>query len=151
MECVYVGCVWCSVGYDVCVVCSVRCLCFLWGVCVCGMCMVFCSVSCVVCVVCVVCVWCIQWGFVVRMWCSVVCVWCVLWGLCDVCVCEAFFVQPEAFQQVQMLLVLPVVLELWILGELRLKHHRFYLWQERGRGRKLSLWICEDCRYLLGV
>lgn len=44
-----------------------------------------------------------------------------------------------------------MVLELWILGELRLKYHRFYLWQERGRGRKLSLWICEDCRYLLGV
>jgi len=32
--------------------------------------------------------------------------------------------QPEAFQRVQMLLVLPVVMELWILGELRLNYHR---------------------------
>lgn len=54
--------------------------------------------------------------------------------------------QPEAFQQVQMLLVLPVVMELWIPGKLRLKYHRLYLWQE-GPGRKLSIWmICEDCR-----
>lgn len=60
--------------------------------------------------------------------------------------------QPEAFQQVQMLLVLPVVMELWIPGKLRLKYHRLYLWQERGPGRKLSIWmICEDCRRLLGV
>mgnify|MGYP006996392148 CR=1 FL=1 len=90
--------------------------------------------------------------------CGVFCVMCVCVcgvfceGVCDVCVCEALFMQPEAFQRVQMLLVLPVVMELWILGELRLNYHRLYLWQERGRGRKLSIWMkCEDCRRLLGV
>ena len=89
--------------------------------------------------------------------CGVFCVMCVC--VCVVCsvrgcviVCEALFMQPEAFQRVQMLLVLPVVMELWILGELRLNYHRLYLWQERGRGRKLSIWMkCEDCRRLLGV
>jgi len=47
--------------------------------------------------------------------CGVFCVMCVCVcgvfceGVCDVCVCEALFMQPEAFQRVQMLLVLPLL------------------------------------------